>query len=39
MIDQLIDTTEQGQGNAEQLYKFFEENLEYAQKEGNKYDM
>ena len=38
MIDQLIDTTEQGQGSAEELYQFFEDNLEYAQKEGNNKD-
>lgn len=38
MIDQLIDITEQGQGSPEELYKFFEDNLEYAQKEGNHKD-
>lgn len=35
MLDQLIDITELGQGSAEELYKFFENNLEYAQEEGN----
>ena len=38
MIDQLIDTTEQGQGSAEGLYEFFINNLEYAQEEGNNED-
>lgn len=39
MVDQLIDITEQGQASAEELYKFFEENLEHAQEEGNTYDI
>lgn len=38
MVDQLIDTTEQGQGSAEGLYMFFQNNFEIAKKEGNNED-